>query len=247
MSTEVSALGAPRLTSIPAAAERRRDRWFFTGMAAAIVFTVFLGFAESYYLKGYFGSPALSGLLHVHGILFTGWVLLFLAQTTLVAARRTHIHRRLGPIGGALAVLMLVVGYMVAIEGARRGLSPTGDMSPLAFLAVPMGSLLVFAGFVGTGLALRRRSETHKRLMLLATIALVTPALARLPFIGPGRPALLATSLFVVACMLYDRAAHRRVHPAFLWGGLFLILSMPLRLAVSGTGAWHSFARWIIA
>jgi hypothetical protein len=105
----------------------------------------------------------------------------------------------------------------------------------------------MFASLVGAGLSLRRRRETHKRLMLLATIALLTPALARIPFVGIGRPAMLGTMLFVVVCLVYDRAAHGRVHPAFLWGGLLLILSMPARLAIGRTGAWLSFARWLIA
>jgi len=93
----------------------------------------------------------------------------------------------------------------------------------------------------------RRRSETHKRLMALATIALLTPAIARKRFIGEGRPpvAITGTCLFVVACLIYDRAVHGRVHPVFLWGGLFVMLSLPLRMAIGRTDAWVSFAGWL--
>jgi hypothetical protein len=106
---------------------------------------------------------------------------------------------------------------------------------------------VVFAVLVGSGLYNRRRSETHKRLMLLATIALLTPAIARMRFIGEGGPpvAIIGTCLFVVACLVYDRAAHGRVHPAFLWGGLFVMLSLPFRFAIGGTGAWLSVAEWL--
>lgn len=233
--------------AIESVRERRRDRWFFTAMAVAALLTVFTGFAPSYYFGRFFEAPPLSTLVHIHGVLFTSWILLFLTQTSLIAARRADLHRRLGVAGGALAVLMLVVGYLTAVEAARRGVTPPGGPPPLAFLAVPIGTLVVFATLVGTGLYRRRRSETHKRLMLLATIALLTPAIARMRFIGEGGPpvAITGTCLFVVACLIYDRAARGRVHPAFLWGGLFVMLSLPLRMAIGRTNAWVSFAGWL--
>ena len=104
--------------------------------------------------------------------------LLFLTQTSLIAGGRADVHRRLGVVGGVLAVLMLVIGYLTAVEAARRGVTPPGGRPPLVFLSVPIGTLVVFAILVGSGLYNRRRSETHKRLMLLATIALLTPAFA---------------------------------------------------------------------
>jgi uncharacterized membrane protein YozB (DUF420 family) len=227
--------------------ERQRDRWFFSGMAIAALLTVLTGFAPTYYLRGAFGAPPLPALVHLHGILFTSWMLLFLTQTSLIAAGRAHVHRRLGVAGGVLAVLMLVVGYLTAVEAARRGVTPPNGRPPLVFLSVPIGTLVVFAILVGSGLYNRRRSDTHKRLMLLATIALLTPAIARMRFIGEGGPpvAITGTCLFVVACLIYDRAAHGRVHPAFLWGGLFVMLSLPFRFAIGGTGAWLSFAEWL--
>jgi hypothetical protein len=247
MSAETVVAGAG-LAMGSAAKERQRDRWFFTGMAMAIVLTIFAGFAPSYYLKRVFGAPPISTFLHLHGILFTGWILLFLTQTSLVAAGRTDVHRRLGVVGGLLAVLMSVIGVLAAVGAARRGFTPPGGPPPLVFLAIPFGDIAVFASLVGAALYLRRRSQTHKRLMLLGTIALLTPALARMPFIGAGGPLAFfgATDLFVVACVTYDRVAHGRVHPAFLWGGLFFILSQPLRLAIGGTGAWRAFAEWVI-
>lgn len=217
-------------------------------MAVAIVLTIFVGFAPSYYLKGVFGAPPISTFLHLHGILFTGWILLFLAQTSLVAAGRTDVHRRLGLVGALLAVVMSVIGVVAAVRAARRGFTPPGGPPPLVFLAVPFGDIALFASLVGTALYLRRRSQTHKRLMLLGAIALLTPALARIPFIGAGGPLAFfgATDLFVVVCLLYDRISHGRVHPAFLWGGLCFIASQPLRLAIGGTGAWRAFAEWVI-
>src|SRR4029453_3111358 len=89
------------------------DRRFFTGLAGAVALTVFVGFSPTYYLKGLYGTRALSPFLHFHGMLFTSWILLFVTQTALVAAKRTDLHRRLGIVGALLAVAMLVVGAAV--------------------------------------------------------------------------------------------------------------------------------------
>ncbi len=224
-----------------------RDRRFFGGMAIAVALVIFVGFAETYYLKGLFGSRALPPLVHLHGILFTGWILLFATQTTLIAARRIDIHRKTGIAGAVLAAAMVVVGVQVAIGLARRGVDPSGMGAPLRFMAVPLFDLFVFAILVGLAVYWRRRSQTHKRLMLLGTIALLPPALFRVPFLSAGGlPVVFAVAdLFVLACLAYDRTAHGRIHPAFLWGGLVVLLSLPVRLAVSGTDAWLSFARWL--
>ena len=84
---------------------RRRERLFYVGISVVVATTVFAGFARSYFLKSYFGSPPLMPLLHLHGLVFTSWIVLLLTQTTLVAANRTDIHRRLGIIGAVIAVM----------------------------------------------------------------------------------------------------------------------------------------------
>jgi hypothetical protein len=228
---------------------RRPDRLFYAGMAVVAAAIVFAGFSRTYFLKAYFGTGPLPPLVHLHGLLFTSWIALFFTQATLVAARRTDVHRRLGVAGGALAVLMIVVGFRVAVAAARRGASAPGGPPPLVFLVIPLGDILVFSMLVGAAFHFRRRVEIHKRLMVVATIGLLTAAIARLPFafiLATGPLAFFGlTDLVLVACVLYDSAVHRRVHPAYVWGGLLLVLSQPLRLAIAGTGAWLSFARWL--
>jgi uncharacterized membrane protein YozB (DUF420 family) len=231
----------------PASTERNRDHRFFLVMALACALIVFLGFAPSYYLRRLTGGEPLTTLVHVHGALATSWMLLFVNQAALVSAGRTHIHRRLGVAGALLAPVFVVVGYLTAVEGARRGVTPPGGPPPLAFLAVPMGALLSFSVLAGAGLWQRRHRDSHKRLMLLATIAILIPALARFRWFGPGGPsvAIGGSALLVVACLAYDRAAHGRVHPAFLWGGLFLLISLPVRFALTRSEGWLRVAEWL--
>jgi hypothetical protein len=235
------------MTATPAVAVRsRRTRRFYVAMALAFALTVFAGFSRSYFLKLHYGTPALSVLLHIHGVVFSAWILLFAAQTTLVSAHRTDLHRQLGVAGAVLAGLLLVMGTTTAILRVRGGSAPIPGVSGLAFLAIPMFDMVVFAILAGSGLALRRRLETHKRLMTLATIGLLSAPLARIPWVfRAGPPGFFGlTDLFIVAMLVYDLATRRRVHPATVWGGLVLVASQPLRLMISGTAAWTAFAAW---
>jgi len=114
------------MASQAAVTGKRRDHIFYTGLAVVAAAIVFAGFARTYYLRDLFGGPPLPPLVHLHGALFTSWLVLLLSQVTLVAAKRTHIHRRLGVAGGVLAAFMIVVGTITAIQAARRGVTPPG-------------------------------------------------------------------------------------------------------------------------
>jgi uncharacterized membrane protein YozB (DUF420 family) len=246
MSTSpIEAVGPAALTLTQR--QRSYDHRFFTGMALVIVLTAFVGFAPSYYLRSFSAAAPLTTLVHLHGALATSWILLFLGQTSLVSAGRTDLHRRLGIAGIVVATLFVVVGYFTAITAARNGVTPPGGPPPLGFLAVPLGTLLSFAILAAVGISQRRHRDTHKRLMLLATIAMITPAFARFRWFGPGGPpvAIGGTCLLVVACLVYDRSTRGCVHPAFLWGGVLLMLSLPARFALTQSDAWLEVARWL--
>jgi uncharacterized membrane protein YozB (DUF420 family) len=226
----------------------RSDRLFHVGMAIAMLVTVFVGFAPTFYLRLAHTSLPLTPLVQVHGILFSGWMLLLLAQTVLVASGRTAVHRRLGMAGAVLAVALFVVGAMTAIAAARRGQAFQG-VDPLPFLAIPLATILVFVGTVATALGFRRRSDIHKRLMLIATIGALTPAIARMNIeLGPlhGPPlALFLTDLFILPCLVNDRLRIGRIHPAYLWGAGILLFSQIGRLLIMRTDAWIAIATWL--
>lgn len=251
-STEIARTARTTGTARPSPAWNAvaRDRWFFGGMAIALALTVFTGFASTYYLRFPSGGPSatitggpFTALVHVHGALFSAWVLLFIVQTALVASHRVALHRRLGAAGAMLAAAMVVAGTSLAIATARRGAGPSG-VDPLAFLAIPLFDMILFATFVTTALALRRNKEAHKRLMLLAYISIIVAAVARLPgVLSLGPPGFFGLSfLFLGAAVLYDIVSYRRVHKVYLWGGALFVGSVPLRLAISGTSAWRALA-----
>ncbi|MDI1254071.1 hypothetical protein [Thermomonas sp.] len=233
--------------SISTRPQRGADRPLYRWAPLVAVAIVFAGFAKTFYLKQVFGAPPLSALLILHGVLMTTWFVLFIVQTRLVAARRTDLHRRLGVVGALLALAILIVGPTVAVTAAKLGHTP--GPPPLVFLVVPLGDMVVFALLVGSALLFRRRSDVHKRLMLLSFVGLLTAAIARLPVEAWRQAGIVAyfstTILLVLMCVGYDTIKHRRLHPAFAWGAGLIILSWPLRLALTTTATWMAFATWL--
>lgn len=229
------------------------DRLFYGGMAVAMGLTVVAGFARTYYGPLTIGGPraTLTGgpwtfVVHAHAALFTTWVALFIVQTALVASRRVAVHRRLGIAGALLAAAMVVAGLLIAIAASARGSSPAGA-DPLEFLVVPLFDLVLFSGFLIAALVMRRQKEAHKRLMLLAYVSIITAATARLPgVLTLGPPVFFGLALlFVVAGAVYDFFSRGHVHKVYWIGGAIILISVPLRLAISGTPMWRSFAAWL--
>jgi len=145
--------------------KRWKDRAFYTGMCLAVIATVYVGFARSYFLRSrYFPTP-LAPIGRLHGAIFMSWTVLFLVQTLLVEWRRTDLHRRLGIAGAVLAGAMVVVGTAIAIVSMRHNFA-SGNERALSFFAIPVGDMLVFPVLVAVAIACRRQPETHKRLML---------------------------------------------------------------------------------
>jgi hypothetical protein len=146
------------------------DRRFYGVACVAAFAAAFAGFARTYYLKLLFGTPALPWLVHLHGLLMTSWFVLFFTQTCLIAAHRVDWHRRLGVFGVALAGVILVVAPMVLVYAVARELhAPHGHPFFVVIFGFDLVVLADFAILVASAVALRRRSDFHKRLMLLAS------------------------------------------------------------------------------
>ena len=225
------------------------DRMFYTGIAIAAALVVLVGFAPSYYLRDSDQLLPLPTYLRVHGLVFTMWMILCIVQTLLVAARQTDVHRAIGWVTAAIALVMVIVGPMAGILSMRAQVEAGYGQQARAFLTTPLFSMAVFAAFVAAAIVRRRDAQTHKRLMVLATISILDAAVARLPFEGIRATAwshMAVTDVFLAAAILYDLATRRTVHQAYVWGGAILLLEQALRIPVGETAIWQSIASAII-
>ncbi len=240
---------------------RDTTRWFYVWMAGACVLIAFGGFAPTYWLQIAPGTFVGSPLLHLHGLLFSAWTLFFLAQTTFVAMGRLDRHRNWGLAGISLATAMVLVGFAAADEVLTRRLAAGFGDRARAFHIVSTSMAALFGVFFVAAIAYVRRPEVHKRMMLLATITVLPPAIARLFYavnvgmVAGMRPGLggprtvesvlmagLLADLLIVAAMTYDWRTRGRVHPAYLIGGGSIVAVQFLRAPVSTTQWWYAIA-----
>jgi hypothetical protein len=168
-------------------------------------------------------------------------------------------HRAVGLIGISFATAMTIFGVLAAINqiesAAALGLADAGK----AFAIVPLGGILFFAVVVTVAIVNVRRPETHKRLMLLASISMLDAPIARwfVTFLAPPGPpgpppVIVDIPPFLVACILLiiaivsDWRTLGRPHPAYVYSGGALLALKVLQVPISATPLWHSIAGWFL-
>ncbi|HEU5352741.1 MAG TPA: hypothetical protein VFU55_14210 [Terracidiphilus sp.] len=240
----------------PSGAERRFNRILYLGTSVFFLALVFWTFARTFYLKQFFDSPPLTALLYVHGTVMTGWVVLLVAQTGLVAAHRVQWHRRLGVFGVYWAALVVLLGSITTLHAAAREVRAHTSFaaSQITITSLDLLQMLFFAVFVVLAVRLRHRPDQHKRLMLLTIACMLPDALARLPitFMTETTEAqlnlriMLGLDLFVLLCVGVDTIRHRRLHPAFGWGALLFVGAFHAALYFTQTPGWIAFGESLV-
>jgi hypothetical protein len=240
------------------------ERWYFTGMAGVMLVVSIAGFMPAIVHPAGRRAP-LTLLAAVHGIVFLAWLLLFLAQSLLVATRRVGWHRRLGLTSIFLLALIIPLSFTTTVELARRGFDLSGDQhivshpQPGKTLELDAATasvfnfvgLLMFAILAVAAICYRRRPEIHKRLMLFANIVLMGPPithfLGHFPLLAlTPATVLIPYTMFLLAGVARDYLVNKRIHllTAVLAIGIFV--AQPLNGAVIGPSvAWHHFVGWL--
>lgn len=264
MTTEVLARESVVAKARPRTAARDP---FFAVMSAVILALVLSGFAPTLYLRPVFKPLPIPGYLFIHGIVLTSWFVWFTLQTLLVQSRRTALHRRLGVVGAVIAVAVPFAGLLATSGVVGRvvaeGIDLNGDASAFGigvsgpvvnFLAgviwSNLGSAVTFAVLGWAGLLLRRRTAAHKRLMLIATVSVLGPALARLarlPFFGgeQGPFTLIVLLALLAAVVIHDVVTMRNLHPATTVGISFAVAVSVIFNAIAATDVGLSLVRWL--
>jgi hypothetical protein len=240
---------------------KNRARFFYTGAAALLLVLMFLGF-QQFYLHGKAFpnrplAPPIRNLIISHGVVMSAWLVLLLTQTLLIANGKYKVHMMLGRVGAVLAACILILGLRMGIEVTR--ITPPEvrlwNMPYKQFMAVPIISVMIFAGFVAVGVWYRRRPEVHRPMMLLATMAAIPAALDRIDWMsslyrqtvwgtifGPFFSALVIGAVFLVVKWALTRSFDR--YFAMGWAGLVVASAGIMRLAT--TQAWDSIAGFLL-
>lgn len=237
-------------------ARARRDR-FYLVMAAAMLLATAVGFAPTFYLRAASDVPALPLRLHVHGAAFTLWFILLLTQTILIEKRSVRLHRRLGLIGGVLAVVMVASG-LVVLHAIVQEADPTeagiAAIAPLIWGNITI--LAAFSAFVILALIYRRRPAVHKRLMLLASISISGQALSRVGqigilklsdvrFVNDAIYGLGGMALLLLILAGHDMVTRRRLHAAVGIGAPMLLTAIIVTgLVIPNSSLAHALILW---
>lgn len=205
---------ATAIDTAPAAPSEER---FFFKLACAIALVMVLGFAFQFAMgRSTFAVPL---IYHLHGVVFFGWIALFLTQTWLMASGNSALHRRLGWLAAIWIPLMVVLGIAMTITSLRRTGGPFFFDANEFLIGNPLG-ILAFAGLVGYAVMKRKQTDWHRRLMIGATAAITGPGFGRLlpmPLLMPNAWEIsnAVGLIFVFVAMARDKRHRGAVHPAW--------------------------------
>jgi hypothetical protein len=225
-------------------------RYFFVIMASTITVVVFAGFAPSFYLRAAFQPDnKLSVLLHIHGAVFSTWIILFLVQAILIVRGSRALHRRLGWFAAVVAAAMVGLVAAATVEEMRR--VPPSPPAPLA-LALNTFDMVVFAILVSSAIYLRKQPEWHKRLLLSATLVLLGAPILRVLILVAGHVShelliidVLLVDLLFLMCFAFDLHTRHRIHPAYYCALALLLVDQVTTFSVMAWPPWVSFANSI--
>ena len=237
----------------------RPHRTFFVGFAGALLVMLLVGFGPTLYLRAFFDVPPVPTYVLVHGAVLTSWFVWFFIQTSLVAVHRTDLHRRLGIVGIVIGVAVLAASAMASLGMIPRiraaGFDIEANIAELAMgVWINLSNAIVFAVLVALAFAYRRQSQRHKRLMLLASISMAGPAVARFaryPEVGVGNPTEFVFFfggylVLLLVLVVYDVLAQKRLHPVTMWGAPFVVVTPALFAFLIGPTAFGQSAALLL-
>lgn len=232
------------MSTVAAVSRSRADDLFFPGVSLLMLGSVALGFAHSYFLAGMLAAPLPTPLVHVHAALFVSWILIATAQPLLVSAGRVAWHRRLGRLAMVVATALPVVGVATLI-GALRLHDLPADQVSLIF-AFDMFAAADFAVLLAWGLRKRNvDGAAHKRLMLLATMSILGPAISRWPFSFGIVTFFVILDAFPAALIAYDFWTLRSVRAETALGAALIVASQAAAMLLTGAPATAALIHWL--
>ncbi|HUF22725.1 MAG TPA: hypothetical protein VMN81_01265 [Vicinamibacterales bacterium] len=236
---------APSLQARPVLGSADAVRAFYLFEASLMTVIVLAGFWP-FYAGLVAGGTVRHPVIYLHAAVFTGWLVLMISQVLLVYVRKVRIHQRVGraAIGYAIALLVLGIAVSIILTVERVTAGESTVDAAAGFLVLPLGDLLLFGGLFAAGIHYRRAPATHKRLMLLATNALVFPGAARL---GDPSIAMIFGLWFlpIVLAMAFDQFTTGRIHRVY-YIGVAVMLVFFMRVGLIDAELWLAIGRRIV-
>jgi hypothetical protein len=235
-------------------ASLRGERIFFLSMMAALILLDVWGFAHSFYFRSILTPPStyldrpdwMRWAFMIHGTLFTCWIALFATQTMLVGSKQLPLHKKIGKATYPLFFAILAYGLFIGWVGAKHGFHDV-PFDSVTFSALPWLVILAFGALAWAGLNERRDPQRHKRLMLLATLALSDAGIARVSVFHSILPPWLDfTPFMIIPLVVWDLATLRKVHRATVWGGLLVAGALLLSIPIGASKPWHAIVEPLI-
>ncbi len=220
-------------------------------MAYGFLAIALVGFSTTFFIplaRGTFSAPP---IIHIHGALLFGWLLLFILQASLIQNRNFLTHRQLGIVGAGLCVAIVVSGILVGLHATRRDLAAGPDDFVLGQFVNIWIEMILFGSLVAVAVVFRRDGDSHKRLLVLATISALAPAWLRLRHLFPSVPhpfvtfSVLADSLLLIA-IVRDILVIKRVHPVYIWAGSAMVGVHAIELLAIRSDPWLRLSRWLL-
>jgi hypothetical protein len=221
--------------------------YFFIWISFVFIFFAFAGFTPTYFLPLITGSlKGLVPVIHIHGILFFLWTIIFLWQTWLIKNKYRSFHKSIGLWGISLATAMIIFGLIVSLQANAHRISEGNFKQAYNLGFGNLMAVLTFGVLFSLAIKYIKRSDYHKRLMIYATCMLLNAPVARLyrPIFSPDKPPLwlvfITIDSIIVACIVYDWKTLKRIHPVTISVGILLISLQILRPIITETEIWHS-------
>jgi hypothetical protein len=225
------------------------DRFFYLGMSLLVAAVVAFGFGHTIGANLLHPDTPRPLILHLHAVVFSIWVVLFITQSALVRVSKVALHRRMGVVAAMLGGILPVLGVTTAL--AMHHWHDQLNASGHASLSLPFNDMLTFSVAFGLAIRWRRRPEFHRRLMLIATCCLTSAAFARFPeSMVPDNAFYACVDMLLLLGVLRDLVVNRHVHAVYRYGLPCMIVSQGIAqyLLLAAPAVWlvatHRIMQW---
>ncbi|MEX0322970.1 MAG: hypothetical protein AB3N63_12475 [Puniceicoccaceae bacterium] len=252
--SESAAIDKPRSASRKSA---NPTKYLYCVASFTLLLLMLVGF-QQFYLHGKAFpnrsiAPPIFGLVIVHGVTMSLWIMLLVQQSFLIINRKHKFHNTFGKIGAVLAIVIFISGFKLAIESAR--IAPPEAMlwnlNFKQFLVFPMITIFLFAGFVTVGVLKRKNPAIHRPMMLMASITAVAAAADRIPVITSLYANSIVGSLlgpmafpffFGLILMIVQYALSRSIERTLVIAWAIVVVLGACAMQIAPTPAWDSIA-----